>query len=114
MSDNEKLIWTMDFFIENCQDSGNYQDCRHCCEDNMKNCDHSENADLIKLRLQAQLSDDLVVKITNMTDLEFCYREINRCKNGIKYSPEVPAKKEWWQENLKHFKSIYKLLQGKG
>ncbi len=63
---------------------------------------------------QFQAEDDMVIKITNMTDIEFCYREINRCKNGIKYSPEVPAKKERWQENLKHFKSIYKLLQGKG
>ena len=54
---------------------------------------------------------DEPIKITNMTDLEFCYREINRCKNGIKHSAPK-AKKEWLQENLIHFKSIYKLLMG--
>ncbi len=59
MSDKNKFIETLDFFVKNCQESGDYQDCRHCCEDLMKNCDHSENADLIKLRLQSP-PDDVV------------------------------------------------------
>ena len=66
MSNNKELVETLDFFVKHCQESGDYQDCRQCCYDNMKNCDHSENADLIKLRLKAQPDEELVGKIIDV------------------------------------------------
>ena len=59
MSEIKELIETLDFLVEQCQESGEHETCLDCCIDNSKNCEYSENVDLIKLRLQPFLNDDI-------------------------------------------------------
>ena len=123
MRDIEKLVETMDFFVQICQESGGYKDCLHCCQDNSKNCNYSDNADLIKLRLQAQPDAELVEKMDNETnelrgliilleDRQIHYANIaedcsKRCVEG---SVEAHEK---YSDMAICFERIIEILQGK-
>ncbi len=100
MTDTKKLIETMDCFIRICADSGGYKDCEHCCEDNIKNCDNSENGYDIKqiLEQQAQPGDELVEKI------------VYECLDFI---AELPDEQVSSVKKLKWVNAYRKLLQSR-